>query len=120
MHEICGGPADFALDCTGEVAVLRQAAYSVGMRGTVALSAARRRATFTFDHLTTLWGKRSSASSAAKGRSTTLIGALIALNKQGRFPYDRLVTSFPLEQVNDALEASRAGDVVKPVLRMPE
>jgi len=47
------------------------------------------------------------------------IGALIALNKQGRFPYDKLITSFPLDQVNDALEASRAGDVIKPVLRMP-
>jgi len=48
------------------------------------------------------------------------MGALIALNKQGRFPYDKLITEFPLEQVNDAFEASHCGDVIKPVLRMPD
>ena len=37
VQEICGGPADFSMDCAGNVNVLRQAADSVGMRGTVAL-----------------------------------------------------------------------------------
>lgn len=46
-------------------------------------------------------------------------GVKIALHRQGRFPYDRLIQAFPLEAVNDALEASRSGEVVKPVLRMP-
>jgi Zn-dependent alcohol dehydrogenase len=27
---------------------------------------------------------------------------------------------FPLERVNEAFEASRSGDVIKPVLRMPD
>ena len=54
-----------------------------------------------------------------EGRSEVLIGALIKLNAQGRFPYDRLVQAFPLDQVNEALEASHSGEVVKPVLTMP-
>jgi aryl-alcohol dehydrogenase len=120
VHEICGGPADFSLDCTGNVDVLRLAADSVGMRGTVALvGGAPAEATFTLDHLTTLWGKRVLGILGGEGRSETLIGALIELNRQGRFPYDRLVTEFPLDQVNEAFEASHSGDVVKPVLRMP-
>ena len=77
-------------------------------------------ASFSLDHMSTLWGKRVVGILGGEGRSASLIGALIALNKQGRFPYDKLITSFPLDQVNDALEASRAGDVIKPVLRMPE
>ena len=121
VQEICGGPADFAMDCAGNVNVLRQAADSVGMRGTVALiGGAPAGASFSLDHLTTLWGKRVVGILGGEGRSTTLINALITLNSQGRFPYDRLIQKFPLGQVNEALEASHHGDVIKPVLIMPE
>lgn len=121
VHEICGGPADFAMDCAGNVSVLRQAADSVAMRGTVALiGGAPAGASFALDHMSTLWGKRVVGILGGESRSVSLIGALIELNRQGRFPYDKLITEFPLEQVNDAMEASRAGDVIKPVLRMPE
>jgi aryl-alcohol dehydrogenase len=120
VQEICGGPADFAMDCAGNVAVLRQAADSVGMRGTVALiGGAPAGASFSLDHMSTLWGKRVVGILGGEGRSASLIGALIALNRQGRFRYDRLITEFPLERVNEAMEASHAGDVIKPVLRMP-
>jgi aryl-alcohol dehydrogenase len=67
-----------------------------------------------------LWGKRVIGILGGEGRSTSLIGSLITLNRQGRFPYNRLVQTFELDQVNDALNASYAGEVVKPVLRMPE
>jgi aryl-alcohol dehydrogenase len=70
--------------------------------------------------MSTLWGKRVIGTLGGEGRSVSLIGALIELNKQGRFPYDKLIAPFPLESVNEALEASKAGDVVKPVLRMPD
>src|SRR5215467_14037237 len=120
VHEICGGPADFGMDCAGNVTVLRQAADSVGMRGTVAMiGGAPAAASFSLDHMSTLWGKRVVGILGGEGRSVSLIPALIALNQQGRFPYDRLITEFPLEQVNDALAASHTGDVIKPVLRMP-
>ena len=74
VTEICGGPADFALDCTGSVDVLRQAADSVGMRGTVALiGGAPAGAELTLDHLTTLWGKRVVGILGGERRSDTLI-----------------------------------------------
>ena len=121
VHEICGGPADFSVDCAGVVAVLQQAAASVGMRGTVALiGGAPAGASFALEHQPTLWGKRVIGILGGEGRSVSLIGALIELNRQGRFPYDKLITEFPLDQVNDALAASHAGDVIKPVLRMPD
>ena len=121
VQEICGGPADFSLECTGVIDVLRQAADSVGMRGTVTLiGGAPAGAPFSLDHMSTLWGKKVIGTLGGEGRSVSLIGALIALNKQGRFPYDKLITEFPLEQVNEAFEASHCGDVIKPVLRMPD
>ncbi len=121
VQEICGGPADFSMDCAGNVNVLRQAADSVGMRGTVALiGGAPAGASFSLDHMSTLWGKRVVGILGGEGRSVSLINTLITLNSQGRFPYDRLIEKFPLDQVNEALEASHRGDVVKPVLTMPE
>lgn len=77
-------------------------------------------AEFTLDHQTTLWGKRVVGILGGEGRSETLITALLDLNRQGRFPYDRLITEFPLEQVNEAFAASHSGAVIKPVLRMPD
>jgi aryl-alcohol dehydrogenase len=120
VKEICGGPADFSLECTGSIEVVRQAADSVGLLGTCALiGGAPARAECTLDHTSTLWGKRVVGILGGEGRSTTLIQALIDLNRQGRFPYERLITEFPLDQINEALAASYAGDVLKPVLTMP-
>jgi aryl-alcohol dehydrogenase len=120
VQEICGGPADFAMDCAGNVNVLRQAADSVGMRGTVALiGGAPAGASFALDHMSTLWGKKVVGILGGEGRSVSLINNLITLNSQGRFPYDRLIQKFPLKEVNEALEASHHGDVIKPVLEMP-
>ncbi len=120
VHDACGGPADFALECTGVVDVLAQAARSVGMRGTCAIiGGAPAGASFTLEHQPTLWGKRVVGILGGEGRSSVLIGSLVELHRQGRFPYDRLVTEFPLEEVEQAIAASESGDVVKPVLRMP-
>ena len=45
------------------------------------------------------------------------IPTLIALWQQGRFPFDKLITFFPFEQINEAIEASKSGEAIKPVLR---
>ncbi len=120
VHDACGGPADFVLECTGVVDVLAKAAESVGMRGTCALvGGAPAGASFTLDHQRTLWGKRVVGILGGEGRSAVLIGSLLELHRQGRFPFDRLVTVFPLDQVEQAIAASASGAVVKPVLRMP-
>jgi aryl-alcohol dehydrogenase len=120
VADICGGPADYALDCTGVISVVRQAIDSVGMRGTcILIGGAPAAAEFTADHLTTLWGKRIVGTLGGSGRSLKLIGALMDLYSQGRFPIDRLVEYFPLERIEEAMEASAAGEVIKPILVMP-
>lgn len=121
IKDICGGPAELALECTGDLGVVRQAIDSIGPRGTCALvGAAPFGAEFSVEHGPTLWGKQIVGVLGGESTSAKLIGALIDLHLQGRFPFDRLIQSFPLEQINDAMEASHSGDVLKPVLRMPE
>jgi aryl-alcohol dehydrogenase len=45
-----------------------------------------------------------------------VIPRLISLWQEGRFPFDRLIKTFPLADINLAEKASLAGDVIKPVL----
>jgi aryl-alcohol dehydrogenase len=46
------------------------------------------------------------------------IPRLIELYRQGRFPFDRLIHFYSLDQINQAAEDSLAGGTLKPVLRM--
>ncbi|MGB4590188.1 MAG: NAD(P)-dependent alcohol dehydrogenase [Clostridiaceae bacterium] len=49
----------------------------------------------------------------------TFIPEMISLYKEGKLPFDKLITFFSLEKVNDAFDASRNGIVIKPVVVMP-
>ena len=44
------------------------------------------------------------------------IPQLISLWRQGRFPFDRLVQTYPLEDINQAETDASSGAVIKPVL----
>jgi aryl-alcohol dehydrogenase len=121
VHEVCGGPADAALDCTGILPVLRQAIDSVGMLGTaVLIGGAPAGAEFSADHLTTLWGKRIVGTLGGESQTSRFVPALLDLHDQGRFPFTDLIEYFPPDQVNDAVAASHRGEVVKPVLRLDQ
>ena len=48
------------------------------------------------------------------------IPQLVALHQQGRFPFDKLVTHYPLAEINQAARDSTAGRTLKPILRVSE
>ncbi|GAA4416813.1 NAD(P)-dependent alcohol dehydrogenase [Georgenia halophila] len=119
VRDLCGGPADFALECTGVIAVVEQAVATVGMLGTCLLvGGAPAGASFEVDHLTTMWGKRIVGVLGGGGRSDRLVPTLFALYRQGRFPFDRLISYFDFDDVERALESSHRGEAIKPVLRV--
>ncbi len=121
VERITGSTVDFALDCTGVIAVIEKLAGTVGMLGTLVLvGGAPAGARFSLDHLTTLWGKRVTGVLGGGGRTGQLIPALVDLHTQGRFPFERLVQYYPLGEIERALEDSRSGRVVKPILRVGE
>ncbi|MXP24542.1 alcohol dehydrogenase catalytic domain-containing protein [Altererythrobacter indicus] len=45
---------------------------------------------------------------------------LIEYHLNGQFPFDKLIGYFPFEEINEAIESSENGTVVKPVLRIAE
>src|SRR5258708_25384395 len=68
VQEICGGPADYSMDCAGNVNVLRQAADSVGMRGTGALiGGAPAAASVSPHHMFPPWGEKGGSLLAGDG-----------------------------------------------------
>jgi aryl-alcohol dehydrogenase len=48
----------------------------------------------------------------------TFLPELIALHAAGRFPFDRMIRSYPLAQINEAVADQHAGRCVKAVLTM--
>lgn len=46
------------------------------------------------------------------------IPRILALYREGRFPFDRLITTFPFEHINEAIVATESGTAVKPVLTL--
>lgn len=44
---------------------------------------------------------------------------LIAWQQEGRFPYERLITTYAFADINQAIEDAEAGRAIKPVLMMP-
>ena len=45
-----------------------------------------------------------------------LIPEMLELHAQGKFPYEKLITTYPLSEINDALEAQAKGEAIKVVL----
>jgi aryl-alcohol dehydrogenase len=48
------------------------------------------------------------------------IPQLIELHRQGRFPFDRLIKFYTLDDINQAAADSESGTTIKPVLRMSQ
>jgi aryl-alcohol dehydrogenase len=61
-------------------------------------------------------GRRLSGVVEGDSDPQTFIPELIALYREGKFPFDRLVKTFSFEEINEAFEASEAGRVIKPVV----
>jgi aryl-alcohol dehydrogenase len=74
----------------------------------------------TFDELHIMTGGRS-IRGIVEGDShyNVFIPTLIDLFAQGRFPFDKLITFYPFERINDAIRDSETGTAIKPVLRFP-
>ncbi len=118
IREITGGGVDFAIESTAVPAVLSQAAESLGYGGTVGLVGAQAPETNTTletgSSLLKGWGLRTIIEGDAVPQ--VFIPQLIDLWRQGRFPFDTLVTRYPIAQITQAFDDSADGTTVKPVV----
>jgi aryl-alcohol dehydrogenase len=111
---ITGGGADRALDTTGVPAVMVAALASLRMTGVLGMVAAQQ-GELVLDQFTPL-GKTLMAIFEGDAVPQELIPRLLDWWRADRFPFDRLVETFPMDAIEDAVAASASGRVVKPVL----
>jgi aryl-alcohol dehydrogenase len=120
VRKITGGGADFTLESSGRPAVLRQAIDALSVRGTcgiVGAPALGTEASFDVNGVMTT-GKRIIGIVEGDSKPDLFIPALVELYTQGRFPFDKLVKFYPLDQINQAAEDSEKGITIKPIIRM--
>lgn len=121
IREITGGGVDAALESTGRPDVLAQGIEALGSLGTMGVVGAPKLGTSaSFDVNNLLLGGRT-IRGIVEGDSVpqVFIPQLVALHRQGRFPFDKLVRFYDLDDINTAVDDATSGATLKPVLRMP-
>ncbi len=117
---LTGTGVTHAFEATGRPEVVGTALASLALRGVCGMVGSfPPGSTLPVDLLFMLAGGRS-LRGIVEGDSNpdVFIPRLIDLNRQGRFPYDRLITYYDFDDINRAIDDSEAGTVVKPVVRM--
>lgn len=109
----------YALDTSGNAAALQDAVGSLTIQGLLGLVGVPPTASDTLNinlaqQITS--GLRTMGIVEGDSDPRTFLPELLAYHSEGRFPFDRLITSYPLERINDAIEAQARGECVKAVM----
>ena len=120
IMRITGTGLNFALDTTGLAAVIRNAVDALAPRGTCGILGASALGTeITLDEVHFMsGGRRLMGIVEGESQPDTFIPQLIDLYRSGDFPFDKLVTFYELERIDDAFHDCEAGTTIKPIVRM--
>lgn len=115
VRDITSSGADYAFDTTGNAAVVRGSFDGLNNLGTLALAGVGF-GDLTFDFLSLIGGRTITGVMEGDSTPEEFIPRLARMNADGVFPFDELITRFPITQINEAEQASASGAVIKPVL----
>ena len=121
ITELTGGNGlDGAIETSGNLGALQTAISSLAAAGTcVVIGVPNFGETVAIDVVNMVArGLRVVGTNQGDAIPRVFIPQLIDLYRAGRLPIDKLVTSFPFEQINEAAAASLSGTAIKPVLHM--
>jgi aryl-alcohol dehydrogenase len=117
--ELTGGGAEFSLECVGNPKVLRQAVDVLprcGVCGLLGVVPPGTEVSLDMDLL--MNGRTVKGILGGDAIADLFIPKLIELYRQGRFPFDRLITFYPFDEITRAVKDMEKGQVIKPVLRL--
>jgi aryl-alcohol dehydrogenase len=122
IRNITGAGTDFTFETTGVLPVLRQAIDALAPRGTCGFVGASPAGSEIAVNVTDIMTAGRKIQGIVEGDSNpdVFIPRMIDHYRQGRFPFDKLITFYPFEKINDAIDDSEHGHEVKPVLRFPQ
>lgn len=119
LRAIVPAGLDYAFDTSGVVPVIEAGLAALGSHGAIGLVGVPSRADATFSvNIAALMTPGHRIIGIIEGDSDpqTFISELLAHHAAGRFPFDRLITTFPLDQINEAIAAQARGECIKAVL----
>jgi aryl-alcohol dehydrogenase len=118
VKEITGLGAQFAIDTTGKPTVFRQMVDALAPQGFAALVGAAAPGTEATVDIGAFLVNSPTVTAVIEGDVVpqAFIPYLVELYQQGRFPFDRLVTTYPFSEINQAFADSEAGITIKPVV----
>ena len=113
IRKMVPGGVGYAFDTTGRAESNEQALESLAPKGCFGFCAVPADA----PKMSRVMSRGLSIRGIVQGDSVpdTFIPRLVELHLNGRFPFDKLVTKYPFEKINQAIEDQVAGKVVKPV-----
>lgn len=118
VRDITGEGAEFTLECVGNPTVLRQAVDALPRCGVCGLLGVVPPGTEVgLDMDLIMNGRTVKGIIEGDAVPDLFIPKLIDLYMQGRFPFDKMITYYPFEEIKKAIEDMEKGSVVKPVLR---
>jgi aryl-alcohol dehydrogenase len=121
LKEMTRDQLDYSMESTDGSNLVADAVAALGIRGTCAMvGGAKMTATVTVNHPDVLLhGKRIIGVMGGGGQTPMFLESLMELQREGRFPVDKLVKFYDFAEINRAIDDSDAGTTVKPILRMP-
>jgi aryl-alcohol dehydrogenase len=121
LKALTGNHLDYAIEATDGSNLVGEAITALGPRGTCAMvGGAKMTATVKYNHPDVLMqGKHVIGVMGGGGQSPRFLEALMELQRQGRFPVEKLIKFYDFADVNRAVDDSDAGTTVKPILKMP-
>jgi aryl-alcohol dehydrogenase len=120
LRELCPQGIAYAFDTTGRAALIQDLFGLLAPMGKLGIvGASDPNAMLSFNETAFMGGGRT-VMGILGGDSDggTFLVELLRHHAEGRFPFDRLIRYYDFDQINEAIHASEAGEVVKPVLRM--
>ncbi|MDH6131104.1 aryl-alcohol dehydrogenase [Kitasatospora sp. MAA4] len=111
-----GGGADFAVDGVGLPRTARAAVDVLNIGGTAAVVGSAGAGQEVSLGLSPLFGRTVKGVVEGDSVPALLIPQLIAFHRAGRFPFDRLIRTYPFEEIERAVADTASGATVKPVL----
>ena len=118
LKAILPGGSNFTVDTSGKASSIRAAIDILAVRGTCAVLAVAPGTEVTFMPSMLLAGRKVIGVTEGDADPRTFIPRMIELFEAGRFPFDRLISFYTLDQINEAIADMRAGTTIKPILRL--
>nr|WP_310524916.1 NAD(P)-dependent alcohol dehydrogenase [Polymorphobacter sp.] len=119
LREILPTGVDYIVDTTGVGPIIRAGTEALAAQGQMIMLAVTPPDTeITINPNVLLFGRALRGVVEGDADPQQLIPELIARYSAGRFPHDRLITTYPFSAINDALADMASGRTIKPVLLM--